>query len=214
MARYTTAGYGREVCEAAGECVYTPESSVVIEAGSCKPTTYVSRAILAGVWVAFFQRVPAIIVRTGLLHERGLGQPLDHHPVRRGATPRLEHRRYAYIQPTLCLSDASKWPDTDRGLDGWMLPGGCVYSTGSNHDPRRCWEGGHFDNDCRGNPRSVSCSDGPNGETFVRTLTDPNADAWGSADYTCTNPSVPEGTVSRAIIAGIWVAFFQKECQQ
>ena len=66
MARYTTAGYGREVCEAAGECVYTPEdSSVVIEAGSCKPTTYVSRAILAGVWVAFFQRVPAMIVRTG-----------------------------------------------------------------------------------------------------------------------------------------------------
>ena len=91
-----------------------------------------------------------------------------------------------------------------------MLPGGCVYNTGSNHDPRRCWEGGHFDNDCRGNPRSVSCSDGPNGETFVRTLTDPNADAWGSADYTCTNPSVPEGTVSRAIIAGIWVAFFQR----
>ena len=69
MARYTTAGYGREVCEAAGECVYTPEdSSVVIEAGSCKPTTYVSRAILAGVWVAFFQRVPAIIVRTGRVH--------------------------------------------------------------------------------------------------------------------------------------------------
>ena len=85
-----------------------------------------------------------------------------------------------------------------------------MYDTGSNHDPRRCWEGGHFDNDCRGNPRSVSCSDGPNGETFVRTLTDPNADAWGSADYTCTNPSVPEGTVSRAIIAGIWVAFFQR----
>ena len=44
----------------------------------------------------------------------------------------------------------------------------------------------------------------------MRTLTDPNADAWGSADYTCTNPSVPEGTVSRAIIAGIWVTFFQR----
>ena len=79
MARYTTAGYGREVCEAAGECVYTPEdSSVVIEAGSCKPTTYVSRAILAGVWVAFFQRVPAIIVRTGqLLHAAGVADECD-----------------------------------------------------------------------------------------------------------------------------------------
>ena len=38
----------------------------------------VSRAIIAGIWVAFFQRVPAIIVRTGqLLHAAGVADECD-----------------------------------------------------------------------------------------------------------------------------------------
>ena len=38
---------------------------------ACEERKIVSRAIIAGIWVAFFQRVPAIIVRTGDHGERG-----------------------------------------------------------------------------------------------------------------------------------------------
>ena len=44
----------------------------------CKPHSVpdvnVSRAMIAGTWVAFFQRVPAMIVRTGHLVRVGLGR--------------------------------------------------------------------------------------------------------------------------------------------
>ena len=67
----------------------------------------------------------------------------------------------------------------------WRIPGGCQFDAGSGHDPRKCLEGGHFDNDCRGSPSSVECIDG-----FTFNITVPNADAYGSADYTCTNPAM------------------------
>ena len=38
---------------------------------ACEERKIVSRAIIAGIWAAFFQRVPAIIVRTGDHGERG-----------------------------------------------------------------------------------------------------------------------------------------------
>ena len=74
---------------------------------------------------------------------------------------------------------------SDIARPDWGVTGGCLYDSGSGHDKRKCWEGGHFDNDCRGGPSSVSCIDG-----FTFTITNPNADAYGSADYTCTNPAL------------------------
>ena len=71
----------------------------------------------------------------------------------------------------------------------WGISGGCQYSGGSGHDPRKCWEGGHFDNDCRGGLSSVSCTDG-----FTFTVTNTAADMYGSVDYTCTDPDASPDT--------------------
>jgi hypothetical protein len=72
---------------------------------------------------------------------------------------------------------------SDVARPDWEVTGGCQYDAGSGHDKRKCLEGGHFDNDCRGSPSSVTCTDG-----FIFTITNTMADAFGSADYTCTNP--------------------------